>query len=71
MDNGQGIFEPISQEKFAEQMQETDVLVFSVGEIIEVRGSRLRVESIKRNKITFKLLKRLKNARVTNKKAHR
>ena len=56
MDNGKGSFEPISQEKFNEQMQEQKPYVFQKGEIIEVRGSRLRVENIKRNKITFKLL---------------
>ena len=56
MDNGKGQFEPISREKFVEQMQELKPFVFKVGEIIEVRGSRLRVEKIRRNKITFKLL---------------
>jgi len=56
MDNGKGQFEPISREKYFEQMQELKPFVFKVGEIIEVRGSRLRVEKIRRNKITFKLL---------------
>ena len=56
MDNTRGQFEPISVEKFNEQMEQPKPLVFRVGEIIEVRGSRLRVENIKRNKITFKLL---------------
>ena len=60
MDNTRGQFEPISIEKFNEQMNEPEPLVFRVGEIIEVRGSRLRVDTIYKNKITFKLLPKLK-----------
>ena len=56
MDNGKGQFEPISREKYFEQMQELKPFVFEVGEIIEVRGSMLRVEKIWEKKITFKLL---------------
>ena len=61
MDNKKGQFEPISIEKFNEQMKLLEPLVFKVGEIIEVRGSRLKVEKIQRNKITFKLLPKLKH----------
>jgi len=56
MDDTRGNFEPISTEKFNEQMGKENPLVFRVGEIIEVRGSRLRVDRIYKNKITFKLL---------------
>ena len=60
MDNTRVQYEPISIDKFNEQMNEPEALVFRIGEIIEVRGSRLRVENIHRNKITFKLLPKLK-----------
>jgi len=56
MDNNRGMFEAINEEKFEEQMQQESPQVFRVGEIIEVRGSRLRVEKIYKKKITFKLL---------------
>ena len=56
MDNKKGFFEPINEEKFKEQMKQENPQVFRVGEIIEVRGSRLRVEKIYKKKITFKLL---------------
>ncbi len=59
MDTGKGIFEQIEEEKFQKQMEQEKSRVFKVGEILEVRGSRLRVEQITRNKITFKLLKAL------------
>jgi len=60
MDDTRGNFIPITTEKFEEQMEKPKPLVFKVGEIIEVRGSRLRVENIHKNKITFKLLPKLK-----------
>ena len=56
MDNNRGIFEEINEEKFNKQMQLENPQVFRVGEILEVRGSRLRVEKIYKKKITFKLL---------------
>jgi len=56
MDNGQGIFERIDDAKFNAQLEEQKPMVFKVGEIIEVRGSRLRVDTIYKKKITFKLL---------------
>jgi len=64
MDNRQGEFIPISNKKFEEQMTQPEPLVFRVGEIIEVRGSRLRVENIRKNKITFKLLPELKQQKL-------
>jgi len=56
MDNTQGNFKEINNEQFKEQLQKEDPRVFKVEEIIEVRGSRLRVHKIYKNKITFKLL---------------
>ncbi len=56
MDNRNGEFEPISDKKFEEQMLKPEPMVFQTGEIIEIRGSRLRVEKIWKRKITFKLL---------------
>jgi len=56
MDNRRGEFEPISLEKFNEQMEKPEPLVFKEGEILTIRGSRLRVQRIFKNKITFKLL---------------
>jgi len=56
MDNSRGLFEQINKAKFEEQMQQENPQVFRVGEIIDVRGSRLRVEKIFKKKITFELL---------------
>lgn len=60
MDSGNGNFEKISDVKFEKQMLKPEPMVFKVGEILEVRGSRLRVEKIWKRKITFKLLPKLK-----------
>ena len=57
MDNRKGEFEQINEEKFQDQLGKPKSRVFKVGEILEIRGSRLRCEQITRNKITFKLLK--------------
>jgi len=56
MDNTRGQFEPISIEKFDEQMKQPEPLVFKVGEILEIRGSRFRILKILSNKIILKLL---------------
>jgi uncharacterized Zn finger protein len=63
MDNRLGEFENISNKKFEEQMKQPTPMVFKVGEIIEVRGSRLRVEKILRNKLVFKLLPALEDGK--------
>lgn len=60
MDNNRGEFEAINEEKFNEQIQQENPQVFKAGEIIEVRGSRLKVHKIYKNKIMFKLLPSLK-----------
>ena len=56
MDNRDGHFKTIDEKKFEEQMQKPEPLVFKTGEILEIRGSRLRVEKILRNKLVLKLL---------------
>jgi hypothetical protein len=60
MDSGNGTFKIIDENVFSQQMQEENPMVFREGEVIEVRGSRLRVEKIYKKKITFKLLPQLK-----------
>ena len=59
MDNQRGEFEPITLKKFNEQMEQPEPLVFKEGEILTIRGSRLRVQRIFKNKITLKLLPKL------------
>jgi uncharacterized pyridoxamine 5'-phosphate oxidase family protein len=59
MDNNKGNFEEINEEKFVEQMSKSKPQVFRVGEILEIRGSRLRVERIEKKKIILKLLPQL------------
>jgi len=61
MDNGKGNFVPITEKKFEDQMSEPEPMVFREGEILSIRGSRLRVEKIYKRKITLKLLSQLVN----------
>jgi len=61
MDTGNGTFKQIEENVFSQQMEEENPMVFKEGEIIEIRGSRLRVDKIYKKKITFKLLPQLKN----------
>ncbi len=61
MDNRQGEFENISNKKFDEQMKQPQPLVFKEGEILEIRGSRFRVELITRKKMILKLLPQLQD----------
>ena len=61
MDDRRGEFKPIEPNKFEEQMKKPFPLVFKEGEILEIRGSRLRVEKITRNKLMLKLLPALKD----------
>ena len=56
MDDGKGNFTAISDEKFGEQMKTENPMVFKVGEILPIRGSRLRVEKIMKKKMVVKLL---------------
>lgn len=60
MDTGSGEFKKISEIKFEEQMKEPEPLVFKVGEILEIRGSRFRVEKIQRKKMILKLLPQIR-----------
>jgi len=56
MDDRKGQFRKIDNEMFDKQMKQPEPLVFKVGEILEIRGSRLRIERITRNKLMLKLL---------------
>ena len=60
MDNRQGEFTKIPEEKFQEQMKKDLPGVFKTGEIFSIRGSRFRIEKITRNKLMLKLLPQLK-----------
>ncbi len=60
MDTGKGKFTTILEEKYQEQMKKDLPKVFKTGEILEIRGSRFRVEKILRNKLILKLLPALK-----------
>ncbi len=60
MDNRQGEFTKITEEKFQEQIKKDLPFAFKTGEILEIRGSRLRIEKITRNKLMLKLLPQLK-----------
>lgn len=64
MDDRRGNFEMINEEKFIEQMTQPEPLVFKEGEIIEIRGSRLRIQKIQKKKLILKLLPQLKEADV-------
>jgi hypothetical protein len=57
MDAGNGNFKPIELDQFEEQLKQPKPKVFTTGENLEIRGSRLRVEKITRNKLVLKLLK--------------
>lgn len=61
MDTGSGEFKKISDIEFEEQIEKPKPMVFKVGEILEIRGSRFRVEKIIRKKIILKLLPQLNN----------
>ena len=61
MDDRIGNFRKIDNKTFEEQMQLTEPLVFREGEILEVRGSRLRIEKIQKKKLILKLLPALKD----------
>lgn len=61
MDTGSGEFKNISDVKFKDQMKKPKPMVFKVGEILEIRSSRFRVENIQRKKIILKLLPQLGN----------
>lgn len=60
MDDRKGNFKPIDASIFEQQMQKPLPMVFKTGEILEIRGSRFRIEKILRNKLILKLLPALK-----------
>lgn len=56
MDNGKGMFEEITEEKFKEQLQKEEPMVFKRGEVIEIRGSLFKVKKFSPTTLTLKLL---------------
>jgi uncharacterized Zn finger protein len=61
MDTGSGEFKKISDIEFEDQMENPKPMVFKVGEILDIRSSRFRVEKIQRKKMILKLLPQLGN----------
>jgi hypothetical protein len=59
MDNRKGMFEEIDEQEFNKQMSSVNSQVFKVGEILEISGSRLRIERIEKKKLILKLLPQL------------
>lgn len=71
MNTGDGHFEKLNEQKFleifgepitpeqAQQIRETK-RIFTVGEILEIRNSRFRVERLEKRKMVLKLLPDLK-----------
>lgn len=58
MDSGNGKFAQVSEPKFDELLSKDVSGLFREGEILEVRGSRFRVQSIKSRRLILKLLGR-------------
>lgn len=58
MDTGLGKLEPISEE-VAKEFYEKAVDYFTVGEIVELKGSKFKVTAIRRKKIVLKILRRV------------
>ena len=60
MDTGKGMFELMAEGKAEQVPEEHKDRIFRVGEIVEIRSSRFRIERIDKKKMTLKLLPRLK-----------
>ena len=59
MDDTIGNFKKISEQLFASRMSTPEPMVFRVGEILEIRGSRLRIDKIKNKRLILRLLPQL------------
>jgi hypothetical protein len=57
MDTGTGKLVPISDAKAEELISKGVSGIFQIGEILEIRKSRFRVQSLNNKKIVLKLLK--------------
>lgn len=60
MDTGEGRFEKLESLEAEHQLRgkyPKSKGVFQIGEVIEVKGSRLKVERINKDRIIFKLLR--------------
>ena len=64
MDSGNGYFERVDKEKVERLLKENPLRpvdgIFSVGEELQIKGSRFRVQSIRPKKMILKLLKKEK-----------
>ena len=56
MDNGNGHFKEIDNNKFLDQMSMLQPMVFKVGEILDIRGSQLLVKNITGSELVLTLL---------------
>jgi len=61
MDDSKGNLIPITDAQFNKQIVEKKPMVFKTGEILDIRGSRFRIERIVKNKMILKLLPQLKS----------
>jgi uncharacterized Zn finger protein len=56
MDNKKGNFDFLKSEEVSELSESQQNDLFRVGEVVEIKNSRFRVQKIWNNKIQFKLL---------------
>ena len=58
MDTGRGYMAPITEERADEMVAAKVDGVFRVGEIVEIKGSRFRVQSLGNKRMVLKILPR-------------
>lgn len=61
MDTGKGYFKPLERKEAETQMNTNESIVFRVGEVFKIKGSRFRVEKILKKKMMLRLLPKIKN----------
>jgi uncharacterized Zn finger protein len=61
MDTGKGHFKPLGRKEAEKQMKTDESVVFRVGEVFKIKGSRFRVEKILKKKMIMKLLPKIKS----------
>lgn len=59
MDTGKGHFKQLGRKEAETQMKADESVVFKVGEILKVKGSRFRVEKVLKKKMILKLLPKI------------
>lgn len=62
MDTGKGHFKPLGRQEAEKQMKTDESVVFRVGEILKIKGSRFRVEKMLKKKMILKLLPKIKKS---------